>query len=112
MTAPSCRSLAVLLPGDLFARLGADVPGGGHIPFIAAYLGCQAGLGGGLRQNRALLSQVPACWGPRQQEVFAKTSSERLLCADSAAIAHSPEEAGPTPHSGPRADGMGEGDSF
>lgn len=41
----SRRRPAICLPGDLFARLGADTPGG-HIPFIAAYLGCQAGLGG------------------------------------------------------------------
>lgn len=41
----SRRRLAICLPGDLFARLGADTSGG-HIPFIAAYLGCQAGLGG------------------------------------------------------------------
>lgn len=58
----SSRRLAGFLPGDLFAWLGADIPGGGHIPFIAAYLGCQAGLGGGLRLSRAPVAQGPACW--------------------------------------------------
>lgn len=72
-SALSSRRLAGFLPGDLFAWLGADSPGGGHIPFITAYLGCQAGLGGGLRLSRALAAQVPAAQVPASAE----TSGER-----------------------------------
>lgn len=91
VTALSSRRLAGFLPGDLFAWLGADIPGGGHIPFIAAYLGCQAGLGGGLRLRRAPVAPrsclpVRGSWRPLQRPPGS------ACCVRT----HSPAEAGPT----------------
>lgn len=124
----SSRRLGICLAGDLFAGLGADIPRG-HIPIITAYLGCQAGPGGGLRQNRAPLvspAPFPPVGSKGSREVFAETSLKHLLCAGTVLGPGSPHLplltagegrvrwAGSTPHShrvqGGSPDGMGKED--